>query len=245
MNFITNIFGRIWALWGIVSFVITFLVVFIPSMLTYLWPEPKSTGIFICIARIWMNVWLRLVGCPVKIKGREHFAKGFSYVVTFNHNSLLDVPLSCPFVPGANKTIAKKSFVKVPLFGWYYRKGAVLVDRKSEQSRRKSFEDMKAVLAKGMQMCIYPEGTRNRTQEALKSFYDGAFRLAVDTNTAVLPAVIFHTKKALPVNKTFFFLPKKLEMHFLPPVPVNGMSVQDMKEKIFAIMSEHYNKHNH
>ncbi len=245
MNFIKNIFGRIWALWGIASFVITFLIVFIPSMLTYLWPDPKSTGIFIRIARIWMNIWLRLVGCPVKIKGREHFAKGVAYVVTFNHNSLLDVPLSCPYVPGANKTIAKKSFVKVPLFGWYYRKGAVLVDRKSEQSRRKSFEDMKAVLAKGMHMCIYPEGTRNRTHEPLKSFYDGAFRLAVDTNTAVLPAVIFNTKKALPVNKTFYFIPKKLEMHFLPPVPVNGMTIQELKEKIFVVMSEHYSKYNH
>ncbi len=245
MNILKNIFGRIWAIWGIASFIVTFLLIFIPSMLTYLLPDPKSTDIFIRIARLWMNVWLRLVGCPVKIKGRENFVKGQTYIVTFNHNSMLDVPLSCPYVPGANKTIAKKSFVKVPLFGWYYRKGAVLVDRKSEQSRRKSFEDMKAVLAKGMHMCIYPEGTRNRTNEPLKNFYDGAFRLAAETNTAVLPAVIFNTKKALPVTKPFFFIPHKLEMHFLPPVPVNGMSVQQLKEKVFAIMSEHYGNYNH
>ena len=68
---------------------------------------------------------------------------------------MLDIPISCPFIPGGNKTIAKKSFVKVPLFGWFYRKGAVLVDRKSEISRRKSFEEMKKVLAMGMHCLLY------------------------------------------------------------------------------------------
>ena len=108
MKIFKNIFGRIWAVWGIISFVATFLIVFIPSMIMYLVPEPKGTDIFIRLARIWMRVWLTLVGCPVTISGKKNFAKGETYIVTFNHNSLLDVPLSCPFVPGANKTIAKK-----------------------------------------------------------------------------------------------------------------------------------------
>ena len=70
-----------------------------------------------------------------------------------------------------------------------------------------------------MHMSIYPEGTRNRTDEPLKKFYDGAFKLAVSTGNAIIPAVIFNTKKALPVNKTFFFLPHRLQMHFLEAVP--------------------------
>jgi 1-acyl-sn-glycerol-3-phosphate acyltransferase len=240
MRFIKEIFGRIWAIWGIVSFVATFLIIFIPAMLTYLLPDPKGTDVFIRIARIWMTVWLWIVGCPVKVRGRENFVKGKPYIVTFNHNSLLDVPLSCPFVPGPNKTIAKTSFAKIPLFGWYYSKGAVLVDRKSETSRRRSVEEMKNVLRKGMYMCIYPEGTRNRTSEPLKSFYDGAFKLAVETNTAIVPAIIFNTKKALPVHKSFYFLPHSLKMHFLEPVEVNGVSATELKEKIFSIMKEYY-----
>ncbi len=128
MTILKNIFGRIWALWGILSFVATFLIVFIPTMCTYLLPDPKSTDIFIKMSRVWMRVWLTLVGCPLKVKGRENFAKGKAYIVTCNHNSLLDIPLSCPFIPGPNKTIAKTSFAKVPLFGWFYRKGSVLVD---------------------------------------------------------------------------------------------------------------------
>lgn len=244
MKIFKNIFGRIWAVWGIISFVATFLIVFIPSMIMYLVPEPKGTDIFIRLARIWMRVWLTLVGCPVTISGKKNFAKGETYIVTFNHNSLLDVPLSCPFVPGANKTIAKKSFTKIPLFGWYYRKGSVLVDRKSDTSRRQSFEEMKNVLKKGMHMCIYPEGTRNRTTEPLKKFYDGAFKLAVETKTPVIPTLIFNTKKALPVNKSFYFLPQKLEMHFLEPVDSNNISTEQLKEKVFETMKDYFVKHN-
>jgi 1-acyl-sn-glycerol-3-phosphate acyltransferase len=245
VKIVKDIFGRIWAVWGIISFAITFLIIFIPSMITYLIPDPKGSIVFIKIARLWMNVWLRLVGCPVKVTGRNNFAEGAAYIVTCNHNSLMDVPLSSPYIPGANKTIAKKSFAKIPLFGWFYSKGSVLVDRSSDASRRKSFEDMKRVLKQGMHMCIYPEGTRNRTNEPLKKFYDGAFKLAVETKTAVIPTLIFNTKKALPANKPFYFLPHKLEMHFLEPIPSDNTTVEQLKEKVFAIMKAYYLQHNH
>jgi len=214
-------------------------------MITWLVPEPKGQRIFIGIARIWMNIWLRLVGCPVKIKGRQNFQRGKSYIVTCNHNSLMDVPLSSPFIPGANKTIAKSSFAKVPLFGFYYMKGAVLVDRKSEKSRKESFEKMKLVLKKGMHMCIYPEGTRNRTNEPLKKFYDGAFKLATDTGTDIIPAIILNTRKAVPVHKSFYFLPHKLEMHFLPPVSVENKETEELREEVFVIMKKYYLEHQH
>ncbi|MBL7720408.1 MAG: 1-acyl-sn-glycerol-3-phosphate acyltransferase [Chitinophagaceae bacterium] len=245
MKLLKDIFGRFWAFWGIISFIITFLIFYIPSMITWLLPEPKGQKIFIDIARLWMSIWLRLVGCPVKIKGREYFEKGKSYIVTCNHNSLMDVPLSSPFIPGANKTIAKTSFVKVPVFGFYYMKGAVLVDRKSEKSRKESFEKMKQVLKKGMHMCIYPEGTRNRTNEPLKKFYDGAFKLATDTGTSIIPAIILNTRKAVPVQKSFYFLPHKLEMHFLPPVGVESKTTDELREEIFLIMKNYYLQHQH
>lgn len=245
MKLLKDIFGRFWAFWGIISFIGTFLVIYIPSMITWLLPEPKGQRIFIGIARIWMNIWLRLVGCPVKIKGRQYFQRGKSYIVTCNHNSLMDVPLSSPFIPGANKTIAKTSFAKVPLFGFYYMKGAVLVDRKSEKSRKESFEKMKLVLKKGMHMCIYPEGTRNRTNEPLKKFYDGAFKLATDTGTDIIPAIILNTRKAVPVHKSFYFLPHKLEMHFLPPVSVENKETEELREEVFVIMKKYYLEHQH
>jgi len=240
MKFFKEIAARVFALWALITFIVTFLVFFIPSMLTWLIPEPRSQEIFIWLARLWMNVWLHLAGCPVKIRGKENFETGKTYVVTFNHNSLMDVPLSCPFVPGANKTIAKSSFAKIPLFGFYYMKGSVLVDRKSDESRRQSYEKMKAVLSKKMHMCIYPEGTRNRTGEPLKKFHDGAFRLALETGHDIVPAIIFHTKKVLPPGKKFYFWPHRLEMHFLPAVAANeNADHSTLKEKVFTVMKEY------
>jgi 1-acyl-sn-glycerol-3-phosphate acyltransferase len=161
-------------------------------------------------------------------------------VIVFNHNALLDVPLSAPYVPGPNKTIAKASFAKVPLFGFFYTRGAVLVNRKDDKSRIKSFEAMKKVLYTGMHMCIYPEGTRNRTEEPMKQFYDGAFKLAAETKKEIMPCVILGTKKAMPIDKFFYLLPTRLKMDFLPPVPVNNLIAKDLKEKVFIIMNDYY-----
>lgn len=243
MKIFKNIAGRIWALWGLLSFVVTFFIIYIPSILTWLLPEPMGQRIFIGISRIWMSTWLLLVACPFKIKGRKHFKPGKTYVVTCNHNSLMDVPLSSPFIPGGNKTIAKTSLARIPLFGWYYKKGAVLVDRNSDKSRKQSFEKMKAVLKNGMHMCIYPEGTRNRTTAPLKKFYDGAFKLAIAANTAIIPAVIFNTRKTLPIDKFFYFIPHSLEIHFLEPVAVTGLTADQLKEKVFNQMSAYYLQH--
>lgn len=237
-----NIFGRIWAFWGLITFLVTFLLIFIPAMFSHLIKEPRGQKYFIAVSKLWMNVWLFLVGCPVKVSGEENFKTGKVYVVVFNHNALLDVPLSSPYVPGANKTIAKASFAKVPLFGLFYSKGSILVDRKDEKSRSKSFDAMKKVLSKGMHMCIYPEGARNRSAEPIKPFYDGAFRLAVITQNDVIPCVITGTKKAMPINKKFFLLPVKLKMQFLPAESSEGRSVTELKEKVHAEMLREYVK---
>jgi 1-acyl-sn-glycerol-3-phosphate acyltransferase len=234
-----EIFGRIWALWGIISFIVTFLVIFLPSMISYLiQPEKKGQWYFITVSKWWMNGWLRMIGCPVAVKGRENFKPGKNYVVVFNHNALLDAPLSAPYVPGPNKTIAKSSFAKVPVFGLFYKRGAVLVNRKNERSRQQSYFEMREVLAKGMHMCLYPEGTRNRTDAPLKQFYDGAFKLAIDAKKDVIPCVIFGTGQAMPIHKKFYLMPTRLQMQFLPPVSSTGIDAKALKEKIFNLMEQ-------
>ena len=243
MSLFKNIFGRIWAFWGLSSFVLSFLIIFIPSMLSYLFKdEVKGQNYFILVSRIWMQSWLYLIGCPVKVIGREHFQKNETYVIVYNHNALLDVPLSAPFVPGGNKTIAKASFGKVPIFGWFYKRGGIMVDRNKENSRVKSFEEMKTALKKGIHMCIYPEGTRNRTGNPLKPFYDGAFKLAIDAKKEIIPCVIVGTNKAMPVKKTFYLLPKKLKMIFLKPVSSDNIDTKSLNKKVFDLMYNEFTK---
>jgi 1-acyl-sn-glycerol-3-phosphate acyltransferase len=218
------------------------LIILIPFLLfSYFRSDPQKTRAFASLARIWMGVFLPLAGTPLRVRGREKFAPGQAYIVICNHNALIDVPVSYPGIPGGNKTIAKIEMAKIPIFGMFYRTGSVLVDRKSETSRRESYIKMKEVLEMGLHMCIYPEGTRNTTDEPLKSFHDGAFRLALSSGHPIMPAVIFNSRKIMPAGMGFFFRPCRLHMHFLDPVtPLPGETVESLKDRVFKLMWDHY-----
>lgn len=241
MLFIKNVLGRIWAFWGAIIFIITLLIVVIPIWLTNYIKEPTGTEVFRKISNIWMRIFIFLIGCRLIVKGREYFKKGEKYIVTSNHNSYMDVPLTTPFIPGPNKTIAKAELAKTPLFGLIYQRGSILVDRKNEKSRKDSFGKMKEVLQQGMHMCIYPEGTRNKTTEPLKPFHDGAFKLAMDTRTEIIPVLLFNTKRVLPgPAKPFYLWPSTMHMHFLPPITIQpDDTVASLKDRVFIIMYDY------
>ena len=242
MKLIKEIAGRIFAVWAILMFTLTLLVFLIPFLLfSYPLADPQKTFRFIAQSRVWMGIFLPLIGCPLRVRGRQHFAPGQNYVVVCNHNSLMDVPISSPAIPGGNKTIAKSEMAKIPLFGMIYRTGSILVDRRSEKSRKDSYSAMKKVLGMGLHMCIYPEGTRNKTDQPLKAFHDGAFRLALDTRKAVVPGIIFNTRRVLPASKPFYLMPHPLEIHFLAPIPVEANdTVETLKNRVHSIMEEYY-----
>jgi len=236
-----NIFGRVWAVWGAFLFIATMLVFLVPFFLfIYFQDEPKKTRRFISYSRVWMDIFLSGVGCPLQIRGREHFKKDKTYIVVSNHNALIDVPVSSPGIPGGNKTIAKAEMAKIPIFGLIYKTGSILVDRKNEKSRRESFGKMKEVLDMGLHMCIYPEGTRNVSAETIKPFHDGAFRLAIASGKSIIPMIIFNSRKANPPDKGFFLLPVKLYMHFLPEVEsFSDESVEQLKIRVFGMMKNY------
>ena len=104
------------AVWALLIFVITLLLVALPMWFIGVYDEPKRTVYFRKISKTWMHVFFFLTGCRLKIKGRENFKPGEKYIVVCNHNSLMDIPVSTPFIPGANKTIAKAGMAKIPLF---------------------------------------------------------------------------------------------------------------------------------
>jgi len=93
MKIIKEILGRIWALWGLLSFASTFFIIFIPSMLCYLIPGKKGQDIFIAISRIWMTFWLHIIGCPVTVNGKEYFKKDMAYIVTYGNYTHLHAGL--------------------------------------------------------------------------------------------------------------------------------------------------------
>jgi 1-acyl-sn-glycerol-3-phosphate acyltransferase len=240
-----NLFkGRIVAFWALLVFASTmflFIGCYIPC---FFLPEPNKTQWHRIISQLWMRLFLVLSGCSFRVTGKHHFDGLEPAIVICNHNSLIDVPVSTPFLPRANKTIAKKSFIYVPLFGWIYQSASVIVDRKNDQSRRTSYESMKRVLGKGLDMLIYPEGTRNKTSAPLKSFYDGAFKLAIETKKPIIPVVLLNTKKILPAYPVMCLKPGKIQMDILAPIPTEGHTVQSLKQLAFDTMAAHYLKYN-
>lgn len=249
MLFLKNILGRLFAIWMLVWFVITILMVAIPVAICHLTikDEAKRTLAIMNWYRIWMSVYLPAVFCPIRKKGIAHFQPGENYVVVCNHNALVDILVSTPSVPGASKTLAKAELARIPVFGLVYKSGSILVDRKNPNSRRQSLEEMKKVLKQGMHLTLYPEGTRNKTAAPLKPFHDGAFAIAIEMQKPIIPALMFHTKGILPPGKTFYAWPHPIPIHFLEPVTTKGLTLKDtadLKERVFQIMKTYYEEHN-
>jgi 1-acyl-sn-glycerol-3-phosphate acyltransferase len=238
-NKIKNILGALFTVYGGIVFISTMLLIIPLVWAIRFLKEPKRTATLIYISRIWMSIFFPLAGIRVKITGKEHFSRGQNYIVTCNHNSLADILLSSPGIPGANKTIAKIELSKIPIFGLIYKRGSILVDRKSDSSKKESYSKMKEVLAMGMHMCIYPEGTRNKTNKPLKTFHDGAFKLSIETGKAIIPGIIRGTNKLLPHDKAFYFWPGKIELKFLPPIePQQFANASELKEHVYRVMEK-------
>jgi 1-acyl-sn-glycerol-3-phosphate acyltransferase len=234
---IKNILGAIFAIWGFSVFIGTMLIFIIPFWTTRFIKEPKKTLVFMNMCRTWMSIFFPLSGIRVSITGKHNFQPNENFIVVCNHNSLADILLSSPGIPGANKTIAKIELSKIPLFGIIYRRGSVLLNRKSETSRKDSYFQMKDVLSMGMHMCIYPEGTRNKSDQPLKPFHDGAFRLSMETGKKIMPAIITGTREMLPHYKHFYFWPGKLFLQFLDPLdPKSFSSHSELKDQVFKTM---------
>lgn len=246
MKQLRNLSGHLYFLYCIVLFIITMLIVFIPIWLISLLPQPLSAKLLHPVFRIWMGVFMPLAGCPVFRKGRHHFKKGENYIVVTNHNSFVDIPVSSPWIPGPNMTLAKIEMSRIPVFGVIYKAGSVLVDRKNENSRRESFSKMQEMLDKGLHLCLYPEGTRNKTKEPIQPFFDGAFVTAVKAQKDIIPGVIFNTGKILPYHKKFWARPMPIRFHFLEPVSTKGLTlndIADLKQKVYKLMYDYYVTH--
>lgn len=246
MKIIKTIAGRIFMVYALIMFVTTMLIIFLPMCVIAVLPEPLRARILHPAFRIWMGVYMPLVFCPVFRKGRHHFRKGETYVVVLNHNSFVDIPVSSPWIPGPNKTLAKIEMSRIPLFGIIYRAGSIIVDRKKEGSRRESILKMQETLEKGIHLCLYPEGTRNKTGQPLQPFFDGAFVTAVKAGKAIVPGVLFNTARILPHNRKLWARPSPVYIHFLEPVPVNGLTLEDvpaLKLRVHTMMEQYYVAH--
>lgn len=245
MNIFKRILGHIYFFYVILLFLITMLLVVLPIVIINSWHRGNESARVRATYKafvVWMNVFLTLIFIRVKRKGLHYFERGKNYVVVVNHNSLADIPISSPYVPGPNKTLAKMEFMKIPIFNIIYKSGSILVDRSSEESRKQSIHQMMDTLAKGIHLTLYPEGTRNKTEQPLQTFYDGAFRTAILAQKDIIPGILFGTKKILPTSPKYWAWPHQVRFEFLPAISVQGLDVRDtkrLKEETHELMRKY------
>lgn len=232
-------------MYALLLFLLTMLVIVIPisiQNIRYRKDEVKRIhSTYRCFV-IWMNVYLTLIFISVKRKGVEYFEKGKNYVVVLNHSSFADIPISSPFVVGPNKTLAKIEFMKVPIFNIIYKSGSILVDRSSDESRKRSLREMRETLDLGIHLTLYPEGTRNKTSKPLQPFYDGAFRTAISAQKDILPGILFNTAKVLPNRPKLWAWPYTIRLEFLKPISTQGLNLKqtsELKDETFRIMEKY------
>lgn len=176
------------------------------------------------------------IGMPVTRIGS--FPKGKKYIIIANHISYLDTLNIYAAIPEYFRTLARKEMVSIPVFGLVYKQLTILVDRSSAESRTKSMRLMWRQLREECHITLFPEGSFNETGDTLKAFYDGAFRLAVNTHTDILPIIFPDTEKRWHYSAWWKLWPGKNRVVFLPPITVENKNIAALKEEAFAAMKE-------
>ena len=125
------------------------------------------------------------------------------------------------------RILAKMEMGKIPVFGLLYRNATVMVDRSSAEQRARTVLTLKSILKKNISIVIFPEGTFNISDQPLKSFFSGAFRIAIETQTPVKPVIFPDTVDRLHHNSIFSLTPGKSRAIFLPEVAVTGLHLKD------------------
>ncbi|MBS1733385.1 MAG: 1-acyl-sn-glycerol-3-phosphate acyltransferase [Bacteroidetes bacterium] len=161
-------------------------------------------------------------------------------VFVFNHISYMDIPVILLSLRKQHfRVLAKAEMAKIPIFGYIYSTATVMVNRANPEKRSQSVRILKSVLKKNISVVIAPEGTFNMTSQPLKEFYDGAFRIAIETQTPIRPLLFLDTYDRLNYKSIFSLSPGKSRTVFLDEIEVSGYGpddVKELKQKVYNIM---------
>ncbi len=113
---------------------------------------------------------------------------------------MVDIMMTLAIFPNCFVFIGKKELASFPLFGYFYRRTNLLVDRKSLKSRKEVFVKAAQKIDEGIGLCIYPEGGVPGEDVLLGNFKSGAFRLAVEKQIPIVPVTFPDNKRHLPYD---------------------------------------------
>ncbi|WP_242120170.1 lysophospholipid acyltransferase family protein [Aestuariivivens sediminicola] len=150
---------------------------------------------FFKLARLWAKFILFGMGFKLIIEYEQNPIPNKSYMFIANHTSMADIMLMLVSIKNPFVFVGKKELAKIPLFGFFYKRTSIMVDRSSEKSRKAVFIRAQRRLQQGLSICIFPEGGVPEEHIVLDDFKDGAFRLAINHKIPIVPLTFFDTKK--------------------------------------------------
>jgi len=213
------------------------IIVLLPFLLISILKE-EWYPFFFKLARLWARFILIGMGFNKRIKRDQKTEKGKSYMFVANHTSMTDIMLMLVTVKNPFVFVGKQELTKIPVFGFFYKRTCILVDRTSPKSRHAVFLRAQKRLKQGLSICIFPEGMVPEEHIDLAEFKDGAFRLAINHQIPIVPITFGDNKKRF--SYTFFSgSPGKMRVKMHKFVETKGLTTTDtklVKEKVRGVI---------
>ncbi len=237
-----RIFQYLYIFWVALVFVFWMIIILPLLVLPYIFNKKKGGDVAFFFLKVWSYLfsWMTLI--LFRVRGRDKLDNKNARIVICNHTSFLDAPAFAIAMKGQCRPLGKIEMTKFPIFGWIYRMNVVLVDRSSQESRKKSIEEMRRTIANNISILIFPEGTMNRGDVILQPFYDGAFRLAKQLNVNIQPMVIENAINLMPRSGGFSIKPGRVNIQFLDPVSPENLTEIELKQHCFDKMHSFLNR---
>lgn len=239
MNYLLKSFQWLYVVYAMVLFLAMMLIVFPLSILSSLFGRISGGNFIYKLCSWWADAWLLLIGIYHQKIIESPVNKQGHYIFISNHISYMDIPQMLKAIRQPMRILGKAEMAKIPVFGFIYKMAVVSVERSSVEARAKSVKVLKSVLNKEVSIFLCPEGTFNMTPQPLKEFYDGAFRIAIETQTPVKPLLFLDTYDRLHYKSVFSLSPGKLRTVYLDAISPEGYSLKEVntfKQKVYEIM---------
>ena len=241
MRYILKPLQIIYCIYALIIFVGIMLLIFPFALAASFFGRIKGGNMMIRLCMLWADLWFPLIFIWHKKIYEAPHDKKTSYIFVSNHISYLDAPIFPKAFRQPVRPLGKVEMSKLPVFGFIYRKAIVTVDRSSAGNRANSVRILKSLINKGISVMVFPEGTFNMGTTPLKEFYDGAFRLAIETQTAIKPVLFLDAYRRLPYESLFRLTPGRSRILYLDEIPVTGYTTADtgrLKEEVYTIMEK-------
>jgi 1-acyl-sn-glycerol-3-phosphate acyltransferase len=176
---------------------VTFVILGTPAAIIFL-PWAMITGNvrpLYNVAMMIVSIGFSVARIRVEVEGRELIPQKTACIFMANHVSNLDPPALIPSIPGRTSAFLKRSLMRIPILGWALKQGEFIpVDRSGDrESAQESVAEARNVLAKGVHITTFVEGTRSLDSRLLP-FKKGPFYLAKETGAPCVPVSIWGTE---------------------------------------------------